>query len=83
MKIPLTRIPALATALELDAVELFKVALHESDPALAQVIEEVFNPMNLSSTELNLITHLRELSVNKPCAPMVFSGKTVIALVAA
>jgi len=83
MKLPLAKVPAFAVALELDVIELFRVALHESDPALATVVEKVFNTMNMTSTEVNLIKHLRELSVNKPCAPIVFSGKTIIALVAA
>lgn len=79
---PLTKVPALATALELDASELFKLALRESDPALLQVIEEVFDPMNLNATEVNLIRYVRELAGNTPSTPMVFGGKGVIALVA-
>lgn len=82
MRLPLTKVPAFATALELDPVELFKLALRESDPALSAVIEEVFNPMHLSATEVNLIRYVRELSGNTPSTPMVFGGKGVIALVA-
>jgi hypothetical protein len=83
MKIPLTKIPALAAALELDVSELLRGALRESDPALSEVIEDVFNPMRLSATEVNLINHVRELSGNRQGTPLVFDGRTVIALVAA
>jgi hypothetical protein len=83
MKIPLTKIPALSAALELDVSELFRVALRESDPGLSEVIEDVFNPMRLSATEVNLINHVRELSGNRQGTPLVFDGRTVIALVAA
>lgn len=82
MRLPLTKIPALASALELDRVELLKVALSESDPVLLQVIEEAFGPLRLTSSEVNLVRHLRELSGNTPVGPIVFDGKTVVALVA-
>ena len=83
MRLPLTRVPAFAAALEIDPTELFRSALRESDPALAQVIEQVFNPLHLTSTELNLITHLRAQYGDRDVAPIVFDGKGVIALVAA
>ena len=81
MMMPLIKIPALAAVLELDATELLKTALRESDPVLSQVIEEVFNPLHLTSTEQNLLKHLRGLCGGRHAAPIVFSGKGVIALV--
>ena len=83
MKMPITKIPALAAALEIDPAELFRSALRESDPALSQVIEQVFNPLHLTATEVNLIQHLRELYGDQKVSPLVFGGKGVIALVAA
>lgn len=82
MKMPLTKIPALARVLKLDAVGLMRVALSESDPDLSAVIDEVYDPMRLSAAEVNLITHLRKLSGGQAGAPIVFEGKGVIALVA-
>lgn len=82
IKMPLNKIPALAAALELDPAELLRAAIRESDPALGQIIEEVFNPLRLTATEVNLIKNLRELSGDTAVAPIVFS-KSVIALVAA
>lgn len=82
MKMPLTKIPALAKALKLDAAGLMRVALSESDPELSKAIEEVFNPLGLSATEMNLIKHLRKLSGDQAGAPIVFEGRGVIALVA-
>ena len=83
MKMPLAKIPALARVLKLDAAELMRVALSESDPALSAAIEEVFDPMRLSATEVNLIKHLRKLSGDQAGKPVVFDGKGIIALVAA
>lgn len=82
MKLPLNKVPAFAAALELDAADLLRAAIRESDPALGQLIEEVFNPMRLTATEVTLVKHLRELSGDTAVAPIVFS-KGVIALVAA
>ena len=83
MKMPLAKIPALAAVLQIDAAELLRVALRESDPALAKLIEDTFDPMRLTATETNLTKHLRELSGNAVGAPIVFPGNGVIALVAA
>lgn len=82
MKMPLTKIPALAKALKLDAAGLMRVALSESDPELAKTIEEVFNPLRMTAAEVNLIAHLRKLSGDQLGAPIVFEGRGVIALVA-
>lgn len=82
MKMPLTKIPALAKALKLDAAGLMRTALSESDPELSAAIEEVFNPLHLSATEMNLVKHLRMLSGGQAGTPVVFDGKGVIALVA-
>ena len=82
MKFPLTKIAALAAALQLDPAELLKVALSESDPVLSQLIEDTFNPLHLSATEQTLIKHLRELSGDAPCGPNALEAKGVVAPVA-
>jgi cyanate lyase len=78
---PINKIPALAIALDLDTAELMKVALSEADPALWETISEVFNPMRLSATELNLVKHVREVCGDRKVAPIVFSNPGVVALV--
>lgn len=83
MRMPLTKIQALAVALELDPIELMKQALLEQDPALSKIIEDLFNPLHLTSSEVNLVKHLRKLCGDTPTSPLVFGGKGVIALVAA
>ena len=83
MKLPLNKVPAFAAALELDPADLLRAAIRESDPTLGKLIEEVFNPLRLTATEMNLIKHVRELCGDRQGAPIVFDGKTVIALVAA
>lgn len=82
MKLPLNKVPAFAAALALDPADLLRAAIRESDPALGQLIEEVFDPLRLTATEITLIKHLRGLSGNAAVAPIVFS-QGVIALVSA
>ena len=76
-------IPALAAVLELDAVDLLKTALHESDPDLLQIITEVFKPLCLSATEVKMIRDLREVSGDLQGASLVVNGKGISKLVAA
>ena len=83
IKLPLTRVPALAAVLSLDPGQLLKTAMTETSPELLAVIESVFNPMSLTVTETNLIRHLRKIAGDQPCSPIVFEGKAIIALVTA
>lgn len=83
LRIPFNKVPAFAAALGLDHADMFRAVIRESDPALSKMIEEVFNPMCLSATEVNLIKHLRDLTGDCQVSPIVFNGKGVIALVAA
>ncbi|QDL35957.1 hypothetical protein [Rhodoferax sediminis] len=81
MKFPLNKVPALAAALSLNAVDLLRQALQESSPDLMQVIEQVFNSAQVTTSEMNLIRHLRSLAGDRAAAPIVLEGKGVIALV--
>lgn len=83
MKLPINRVPALAAALSLEPVDVLRAALQESSPDLISVIEEVCNPLRLTTSETRLIRHLRNLAGDRPAAPIVFEGKGVIALVTA
>lgn len=83
MKFPVNKLPALAALIDIDLAELFTVALSESSPDLIKIIKEAFDPLHLTAAELSLIKHLRELSGDEQCGPIVFPGHKIIALVAA
>lgn len=83
VKMPLGKVPALAAVLQFDAAELLRVALRESDPALAKLIEETFDPMRLTAIEVAQIEHQRKLCGDAVGAPIAIQGNGVIALVAA
>jgi hypothetical protein len=82
MHFPLTKIPVLAKALHLHPVDLMRAALNESSPELSEAIAQVFDPLRLTATEVNLINHLRKLCGGQPGSPIVLDGQGVIALVA-
>lgn len=83
IRLPLTKLPALAKFLDLDAMNLLRSALPDMAPGLLEVVEGIFNPLKLSPTEINLIHHLRKLSGDRVGAPIVFEGRGIVALVAA
>ena len=81
MTLPAEYLPQLAAALEIDADELLHAYLSEYLPELLQVIDKVTNPLRLTPTERRLVEHCRQLSQGRDAAPVVFDGKSVIALV--
>jgi hypothetical protein len=83
MRLPINKVPALAKALQLDPVIVLRVALTEQSPELLVTLEEIFDPLRLTSAETNLIGHVRRLAAGRECAPIVFEGTGVIALFAA
>jgi hypothetical protein len=83
MRMPLPKIPVLVVALGLDPAELLRLALTESSPELLELIEGVFGPLQLTTTERSLIKHLRKIAGDRPASPIVLDGKSIIALVTA
>jgi hypothetical protein len=83
MHLPVAKAPLLAQALDLDELSVVRQLLSEQAPDTLKVIERLFDPLRLSSTEVRLIEHCRKLGAGDGAQPLVFSGRTVIALVAA
>lgn len=80
IKLPLTKVPALATALETDASSLLVLAMKEAAPDLLALIEEVWGPRDLTSEESRLVQACRKIADGRKVAPVVFSD-SVVALV--
>lgn len=83
MRLPINKAPALARALSLDPADVLRLVLTEQAPELLATLDEVFDPLKLTGTEVNLIKHLRRLAAGRESAPIVFEGGGVIALVMA
>ena len=80
--LPIHHVAPLAVALNIDASALLRDYMSAYVPDLLNVVDEVFQPLQLTSTEKRLIEHCRRLGKGRTTAPIVFEGKTVIALVA-
>jgi hypothetical protein len=83
MRMPLSKVPALAQALNLPASELLETLMRDTMPEVFEVIQQVYQPMVLTDTESRLIKHLRGLTGDRSCSPLVIDGASVVALVAA
>lgn len=78
---PISKVIPLAEVLEVDPLDTFRAALGEMPEFLA-VIEQLYPLSGLSAAEHNLILHLRKLSGEREGRPIVFDGRSIIALVA-
>jgi hypothetical protein len=83
MRLPINKAPALARALSLEPADVLRLVLTEQAPELLATFDEVFDPLKLTRTEVNLVKHLRRLTAGRQSAPIVFEGAGVIALVMA
>lgn len=80
IKFPLSKIPALAEVLEIDASDLLMTAMKEVAPDLLDLIERVWGPRDLTLEEGRLVQACRKLAAGRKVAPIVFMD-SVIALV--
>ena len=85
MNLPIKHVVALADVLSVDAAEVLRLTLQEKSPELINVIEAIFNPMNLVGHERDLIRQVRNLAATamQPVTPLVLDGRYVVALLAA
>lgn len=82
MRLPINKVHALASALELEPADVLRLSLAEHSPEMLAVIENAFNPLKLTQAERGLVMHLRDLAGDRNVQPMVFQGG-VVALVTA
>ncbi len=80
MKIPVQSTKALAAALGMDPVHLFRKHLAENLPEVLAMIDELM-PGPLTNNEVKLIEAYRHLSRGREVVPVVMDGNSVIALI--
>lgn len=68
-KVPIARIPALARAILVDPVTLFRMCMEEYMPDVLEVCDEVYGSEKLTTAEREVINILRTYSNNKVPAP--------------
>lgn len=83
MRLPLNKITDLSEALDVSALEVMKLHLRETDPALLDALTDVLLSSALSPSESRLIKSIRKLANGRQTTPLVFNGDAVVALIVA
>ena len=83
IKFPLNKIAALATAFDVDSIELMNLHLAGSHTSLLEILNDVLDSNALSPTETRLIRELRKMTKGRTTTPLLFDGSSVVALVVA
>lgn len=83
MRVPVNRVVELAGALDVDAPQLLRLVLSETDPGLLQALERILGPISLSPAEEKLIQAVRKVAQGRDAVPMVLDRNALVALVVA
>lgn len=83
MKLPIKKIPLVASALSIDAAYLLRLVLSENMPDVLSVIDALSTPLVLSADEIKVIQSIRQLSNGQEVCPTVVDGKSIVALLVA
>jgi transcriptional regulator with XRE-family HTH domain len=83
IRFPISKLAALATALDVSAVELMKLHLSESDPLLLEALNDVLLSNALNPTEVKLIKAIRKMTNGRKTTPLLFDGSAVVAMLVA
>lgn len=81
MRLPLNKVSDFARILQVDAVELLRIALTDGSPSLWDALKPLLPLGELAEHEVNLLRHLRSLSKGRKGAAIVIDGSSIIALV--
>lgn len=83
MKVPISRVGALAKALEVDPAHLLRLVLLEYAPETWEAIENIMQSTVLTANELKLVHAYRHLTGDNDATPVIMDGKNVVALISA
>jgi len=83
MRLPVTRVKPFAMAFDLNASDVLRTLLRETDPALLEGIEACMGPLVLTPGEQRLIQRLRHGAQGREDTPVLFERDAIVALVLA
>ncbi|WP_428163314.1 hypothetical protein [Diaphorobacter sp.] len=72
MTVPLTKVPELANALDINPGMLMRRLLQDADPGLLHAVEHCVGPLCLSDGEKKLIAAIRKANPGKEPVPIMF-----------
>lgn len=83
MRLPIGQVPQLAELLDLEPQMLMRKLLGEISLDVLQAIESCYGPLDLSQSEIRLISAIRKSSGGRDAATVLFDKESIIALVVA
>lgn len=83
MRVPFSKAPSLADALNINAGALMRRLLADADPELLHAIEQCLGPLSLSDGEQRLIQAVRRVRPAREPVPVMFDRDAIITLVVA
>lgn len=83
MRVPFTKVPELANALDINPGLLMRHLLQDTDPALLHAVEHCVGALCLSEGEQKLIAAIRKANPGKEPVPIMFDRDATITLVVA
>lgn len=83
MKIPFSKVPQLASALDISPGLLLRRLLQDTDPGLLHAVEHCMGALSLSAGEQKLIKAIRKVNPGKEPVPITFDRDAIITLVVA
>lgn len=80
-RLPINKVSALASVLDVEAGEMMRLLLSEIDPVMLESIENCVGPLGLSPGEKRLLTTLRNSAKGRDVAPIFFEGAPIVAVI--
>jgi predicted DNA-binding transcriptional regulator AlpA len=81
MKMPTSKVPLIARALDVPAQDVLTVLLTEYDPELLAVINKAWGPTQLTAGEKKLLSAYRTLAKGHDVEPLIMDGRNIVALI--
>ena len=83
MKVPITKVPALARALNLNPGLLMRRVLNDVSPEMLHAVEHCLGALSLTEGEQKLIAAIRKANPSREPVPIMFDRDAIITLVVA
>ncbi|CAN7260352.1 hypothetical protein [Acidovorax delafieldii] len=83
MKVPISKVPVLADALDLNPGLLMRRVLNDLSPEMLHAVEHCLGALCLSEGEQKLIAAIRKANPSKEPVPIMFDRDAIITLVVA
>jgi hypothetical protein len=81
IRMPVTKVLALAEMLDSEPGELMRLVLLETDPDLLDAIERCMGPLQLTPAEVRIINAIRKVNTGRDITPITFNRDAIVTLI--